>query len=809
MRKKILFVVFVFSLLVIFSFAGDNKLSFITSKNSFVVWNNNYFILSGNATVTYKKTTIVGNNFFYDIKNNTFYLTSAATFFEGKDIWSSKKMVYNVDDDKLFLFDVSGESKQLNPKTKKYFKAYYFTNYLFGDQKESKREFVSNSGYFTTCDPRKPHFLDYKIKASKIYIYPHDHLVAYNVIMYIGIVPVYYFPFYYFPLNGNAKQPLDFSYKLDQKEGIVLHIGLNYNLGGLGKDGSVYYNYMQKTGTMVGISQDYSKNDLKFNFKYDIKNTIDNKSNDWFQIAYSQKPWKLFDVNMRFMTSNSSDSSVFNTGKIQKYLNIVSMNQPFKYSLKLSSIQNIKYENPTTLPTSSADEGTTIEPTTTVNDSQILPQITFDYKNNSKSFSLSSLSVVYSKIKKITTTTTSQGSKTVEDSDTVTKAFRTSFYLGANISVGYNYSYNDSNVYFSQGDLYSTTLSTVTETSSSVKNYFYLKHSLSFLDTYLSYEDNITNSNPYKLLAGRLNLKYKLNRAFYGSFSTKFGKTLVNNKYTLSMNFNNNTPYYKFNYEKVLSDIPGLPQTDKVTLTNSYSDKFLKTSLELDYYKKIYNLSYLPMSEVMNFHLNTNLLKIFSLSSKINYDFIKKESISPHVYSSLTLNPFFFKMQYYMNNNLSFYKMFLYSKFDYKNFLYKNSRITFDVGTFIDSNFKLGQTKFYLKYNLPKIISFSGSGYYYPDTNSWNNFLFSSSIFFIPGWNFQANASYVSNDWNNFKLNFVEDLSCWNGFGTIEYYKNNGEWKFKQFTIGLYIKAFPKKPYKLDPVTGQFELGGF
>jgi hypothetical protein len=275
------------------------------------------------------------------------------------------------------------------------------------------------------------------------------------------------------------------------------------------------------------------------------------------------------------------------------------------------------------------------------------------------------------------------------------------------------------------------------------------------------------------------------------------------------MNFSNYTPYYRLNYEKVLSDIPGLPQTDKITLTNSYSNRFLRTSLKLYYYKKIYNLSYLSTSESINFYLNTNLLKIFSVSSKINYDFMKKESVSPYIYSSLFLNPLFFKLQYYMNNDLSFYKMFLYSKLDYKNFLYKNSRFTIDAGTFMDSHFKLGRIKLYLKYNIPKILSFSGSGYYYPDTDLWNNFLFSSSIFFIPGWSLQVNASYADNNWNDFKLNFVEDLSCWNGFGTIEYYKNNGGWEFKQFTIGLYIKAFPKKPYKLDPISGKFDIGGF
>ncbi len=806
MKTKLLLLILIVILIFSISFASEDKLSFVTSPNSYIVWNSNYLILTGNATVTYKKTTIVATDFFYDIKNNTFYITSEATFVENKDVWRSKNMAYDVDDDELFLFDVSGESKQINPKTKKYFKAYYFTNYLFGNQENNKRKFVSNSGYFTTCDPRKPNFLDYKIRASKIIIYPKDHLIAYNVVMYIGFVPVYYFPFYYFPLNGNAKQPLDFSYKMDKEDGISIHIGLNYNLGGKGKDGSVYYNYTQKNGTMMGIAQQYSLKDLLFNFKYDIKNSPSHSTSNWFQLSYAQNPFNLWKISLKFMTSNSSDTSVFNTGKIQKYLYILSMNQPFKYSIQLSSMQNLKYENPTDIPTSSINNITN-QPTTTINDSQVLPKITFNYSGKHRDLSLESLSFLYENLKQISTTVTPNGSTTLTDKNNSTLSFKTSFSLLWNLSLGYRYSNKDNELYTK----FYTGSATTTQTASSVENYFYIKHSSRLIDSYISYEDNKNNSIPYRLLSLKENLKYNL-RNFSGNLSAAYGKTFTDNHYRLNFTLNNRTPFYSMRYQKTISDIPGLPNIDQITLNSDYRNKYLYTNLRTTYLKKDYkgyNPSYLSNSENINFYITANFLRNLSISSKINYDFIKKEAINPYVYSKLALGQTLFELRYYMNNDLSFYKLWYYSKLSFKDFLFKNSKLYFDFSTSLDSNYKFGQSKFYLKYNVSKIMALSGSVYYYPDKNIFDNFLISSSLFFIPGWDININASYANQQWNDVKFNFVEDLSCWNAFGTIEYNKTSSIWQFKQFTIGLYIKAFPKKPYKLDPITGQFEIGGF
>jgi len=71
----------------------------------------------------------------------------------------------------------------------------------FGTAEETKRisktEFVLRNGRITTCDLDVPH---YRLEAKEIKVFPGEKVVAKNVIMYIGKVPVMWFPYYYHPI---------------------------------------------------------------------------------------------------------------------------------------------------------------------------------------------------------------------------------------------------------------------------------------------------------------------------------------------------------------------------------------------------------------------------------------------------------------------------------------------------------------------------------------------------------------------------------------------------------------------------------
>lgn len=67
-------------------------------------------------------------------------------------------------------------------------------------ERVSENEYVLRDGFITTCDHEKPH---YRLKAQEVTIYPNDKVIARNVVMYMGKIPVMWFPYYYHPIIQN------------------------------------------------------------------------------------------------------------------------------------------------------------------------------------------------------------------------------------------------------------------------------------------------------------------------------------------------------------------------------------------------------------------------------------------------------------------------------------------------------------------------------------------------------------------------------------------------------------------------------
>ncbi len=80
----------------------------------------------------------------------------------------------------------------------------------FGQAEETGKvganEYLLKNGYITTCDLDNPH---YRLRAGEIRIFPDEKVIAKNVFMYIGKVPVVWFPYYYHPIiQSRAKVQL-------------------------------------------------------------------------------------------------------------------------------------------------------------------------------------------------------------------------------------------------------------------------------------------------------------------------------------------------------------------------------------------------------------------------------------------------------------------------------------------------------------------------------------------------------------------------------------------------------------------------
>lgn len=79
-------------------------------------------------------------------------------------------------------------------------------------EKADKEKYIFNRAYVTTCDKDKP---DYRVQAKRFYVYPDDKVVAKNVVIFIGNVPVMYLPYWKQSFDSNYIVSLSVGKKKD------------------------------------------------------------------------------------------------------------------------------------------------------------------------------------------------------------------------------------------------------------------------------------------------------------------------------------------------------------------------------------------------------------------------------------------------------------------------------------------------------------------------------------------------------------------------------------------------------------------
>ena len=119
-------------------------------------------------------------------------------------------------------------------------------------QKEGPEKIIIHRGFFSTCDLDAPH---YSLHARKIIIYPKKKIIAYNVLFYVGKVPILYLPFYIQPLK-KQKYKLDIRIGSNSEQGQFVKIKFGYPLS-LYTYGKLYLDCMSNKGVGVGLEFDY------------------------------------------------------------------------------------------------------------------------------------------------------------------------------------------------------------------------------------------------------------------------------------------------------------------------------------------------------------------------------------------------------------------------------------------------------------------------------------------------------------------------------------------------------------------------
>ncbi|MBD3379514.1 MAG: LPS assembly protein LptD [Candidatus Omnitrophica bacterium] len=121
----------------------------------------------------------------------------------------------------------------------------------------SEDEFLLRNGYISTCDHDFPH---YRVKAKEIRVFPDDKIIARNVVVYIGKVPVMWFPYYYHPII-QSRAKVQFIPGVTSDWGYFLLSAWRFHLKGNTKM-DVLLDYREKKGFAEGVDLYYNMADL-------------------------------------------------------------------------------------------------------------------------------------------------------------------------------------------------------------------------------------------------------------------------------------------------------------------------------------------------------------------------------------------------------------------------------------------------------------------------------------------------------------------------------------------------------------------
>ncbi|KAF0125042.1 MAG: LPS-assembly protein [Elusimicrobia bacterium] len=109
-------------------------------------------------------------------------------------------------------------------------------------------EYSYRGARFTSCDLVPPH---YQVKASRLYLKPDSHFLAYNTVFFLGKVPIFYFPVLYRPLGEGTPFITSVYPGYDERSGAYLKTSYLYRFTPTLK-GKLFIDYFSKLGFGTG-----------------------------------------------------------------------------------------------------------------------------------------------------------------------------------------------------------------------------------------------------------------------------------------------------------------------------------------------------------------------------------------------------------------------------------------------------------------------------------------------------------------------------------------------------------------------------
>ncbi|MCM8786778.1 MAG: hypothetical protein NC935_01850 [Candidatus Omnitrophica bacterium] len=243
--KKTFFFILLSGLITVTVFGKEEKISPVDIHADQI----NYLqeaskvIAKGNVKMTYKEITVFCDEAEYDAKNNIANLKGEIKIEKEETIVYTQDITYDFNTQNAKMLNIKMESSPLYGRAE-------------NADKIGITKYILHKGYVTTCNLEKPH---YRLEAKNITVFPKIKVVAKNMLLKVGEVPVFYFPYYVHSLKDTSF-PFQIVPGKDDEWGYYILSRYRYNLNDQNK-GKVILDWYEDRGLGKGIQHKFeSKN---------------------------------------------------------------------------------------------------------------------------------------------------------------------------------------------------------------------------------------------------------------------------------------------------------------------------------------------------------------------------------------------------------------------------------------------------------------------------------------------------------------------------------------------------------------------
>ncbi|MFH1074416.1 MAG: hypothetical protein V1752_04930 [Candidatus Firestonebacteria bacterium] len=195
----------------------------------------------GNVKIVYKGTEITADEVKFDVKSSDIEAKGNITFKEGDSIINGTYVAFN-------MKSKTGKIDNIQLSNGPWF----FKGLAIEKPDEKNASIIE--GYATTCKNKDhPH---YRLVSQRIHVEIDNMIESWNVLLYIGDIPVFYFPYIWKSLKTSPKSPLTIRPGVSSNEGFFLKIAYNYDLSEY-LSGALLLDLMAIKGVGYGLQQNY------------------------------------------------------------------------------------------------------------------------------------------------------------------------------------------------------------------------------------------------------------------------------------------------------------------------------------------------------------------------------------------------------------------------------------------------------------------------------------------------------------------------------------------------------------------------